>query len=262
VARNVEALYDAVHSPSFPELDVEPQTDAEVDGVLLAAETWGRGVRTAHDQLVRLFSPHDPGGGVEYPADVLGQLSQEYVNPGAMGIALWLSIGREHHSLPTFPSEVDAYGDLIPGARIPLQPENWASIRELLREGWKAACGRALSLVAHLRERIERFESASLPIVEFVEVLPRSRVKLLVHCAGAAREVHVQMKAWEFLLELSRKAAVETIRNRKMALVDKVPELSRFIEPVGTAPAADADNYHRYRIASEMRERIRDSRKK
>jgi hypothetical protein len=252
----MDALHAAVHGP-YPDLDLDPTSDAEVHQVFNDAETWGRRVRD------RYGFPWlgDPEGSI---AEIFGQrpplkLRKVY---GEMipirdvpdyphrRLGSFLSFIPEQFDLEfnvVFQQEI---GDPSPSFmregrwHVVANLQNWEQVRDHLAGCYLLIRFRALGLLAWIRERVRDFETQMLPQIRRLRDLERGNVALEVAVGGSSREVVVSGSANDFLRHLARAGSGKTSRKVIGEVRERLPELADWI----SRDRSDGVNYAWYSI--------------
>ena len=179
-------------------------------------------------------------------ADVLGDAPDEFNYSCAT--TLFPSIGLDSMDV------LDERGESV---RTALVPAEWPRIRETLRKTRLVVQMKALGFAAWVRSRIERHEFALLPEVQFVRQQARNKVEVIVLQAGMSRTVVLSYSQHGLLSKLKEDGKAQCLRKVKMELIAAIPELAPWILSAGEGSAHAGENEGTYRIADDVRERIR-----
>ncbi|MBK9387280.1 MAG: hypothetical protein IPN34_20890 [Planctomycetes bacterium] len=257
----MDALHAAVHGP-YPDLDLDPTSDAEVHQVFNDAETWGRRVR----DLYGFPWLGDPEGSI---AEIFGQrpplkLRKVY---GEM-IPIRDVPDYPHRRLGSFLSFIPEQFDLefnvvfqqeMGGAtpsfmregrwHVEANVQNWEQVRDHLAGCYFLIRFRALGLISWIRERVCEFETQMVPRLKKLRDLERNKVAIEVTLSGGSREVVITGSASDFLLRLGKDGKAKASRKVLGEVRERVPELRDWIERHVTVE----DNYAWYKIANLAR---------
>ena len=264
----------------FPELPVAQPTPDELKALLSAAAKWASSVISAYESVCELFaSSHreqhyiDFVGGNPFAMDpnsvarlssfpvhistspewprldkaihVLGPLPAQYQQSCAQ---LLVRFGDDGYFTPARPTEDDR--------RLKIAPENWAAIRDTLRTTYLTALTKCLGLAAWIEEQVAHFEHAVMPQIDIREDIHKSQTTVVVRHSGSSRCLTLGSVISDFLRALGEKGVATGARTTKRRLIEKIPELAPWIQPISgrEAPVEEPDAI--YEIDPDVKRRI------
>jgi hypothetical protein len=109
---------------------------------------------------------------------------------------------------------------------------------------------KCLGLVGWVREQVEALKHSTLPRIELHSLGKLGRHSVSVALAGSLRTVELTKSEYMFLAQMAHSDRSSALRVTKCSLIEKLPELSGYIESLGTG---SKPNTTMYRLPTEIR---------
>ncbi len=261
VREKAGALVKAIDAPTFPDIEAEISTDADVRRCVEQASDWAREVSysygsvceyaTSDNGLCGLFGPdltraeersHIPS--LFSARDVLGELPGEFRESCVIAVI---------HMDPRKHARIRSHRT---GKLLRCTIEDWPEIAEALQIGRTAITSKSLGLVMWVNERIGNLNRALVPTLTWDSDAPRSNSIWIVKRAGYARSVSLTERESRFVARLATGKPAAVHRAGFGTCMQKLPELRPWIRLVRSEASTGRDTESEYELPPEIASRI------